>query len=72
MTDRPRAPRIAVPRFDPALLARGHAVDSRAHATSVEDLRIDVMTRLRDLAGFAVLWERRTLFAGESGEDGAA
>ncbi len=54
------AERIAVPRFDPALLARGHAVHFRCKASGVEGLRIDVMTTLRDLSDFDVLWQRRT------------
>ena len=63
------ARRIAVPRFDPALLARGHAVHFRCAAPSVEDLRIDLMTRLRDLPPFSVLWERRTVITGDAGEE---
>lgn len=61
------ARRIAVPRFDPALMARGHAVHFRCAAPGVEELRVDVMTRLRDMPEFAVLWERRTVFAGPGG-----
>ena len=61
------ARRIAVPGFDPALLARGHAVHFRCAAPGVEDLRVDVMTRLRGLPEFAVLWERRTVFADPGG-----
>jgi hypothetical protein len=63
------ARRIAVPRFDPAALARGHAVHFRCAAPGVEELRVDVMTRLRDLPDFAVLWERRTVFADEEGTE---
>jgi hypothetical protein len=61
------ARRIAVPRFDPALLARGHAVHFRCAAPGLEELRIDVMTRLRDLPEFFVLWARRTVFADPGG-----
>jgi hypothetical protein len=61
------ARRIAVPRFDPDLLARGHAVHFRCAAPGVEELRVDIMTLLRDLPGFAVLWERRTVFADPGG-----
>jgi len=61
------ARRIAVPPFDPALLARGHAVHFRCAAPGVEELRVDIMTRLRDLPDFAVLWERRTVFADPAG-----
>src|SRR5204863_1429037 len=55
--------------FDPNILARGHAVHFRCAAQGVEDLRIDVMTRLRDLPDFQVLWERRTVVAGDAGEE---
>jgi len=64
-----QARRIAVPRFDPALLARGHAVHFRCAAPGVEELRIDVMTRLRGLPPFSSLWERRTVIAGDRGEE---
>jgi hypothetical protein len=63
------AKRIAVPRFDPALLARGHAVHFRCAAPGVEDLRIDIMASLRDLPPFSILWERRTVIAGDGGEE---
>jgi len=54
------ATRIAVPRFDPALLARGHAVHFRCRGGEADGLHVDVMTRLRDLPDFEVLWARRT------------
>jgi len=63
------ARRIAVPPFDPDALARGHAVHFRCAAPGVEDLRIDLMTRLREVPGFAVLWERRTVFADDDGDE---
>ena len=61
------ARRIAVPRWDPDVLARGHAVHFRCAAPGVEELRVDVMTRLRDLAPFLELWERRTVLTDEQG-----
>jgi hypothetical protein len=64
-----QARRIAVPRFDPELLARGHAVHFRCAAPGVEELRVDVMTRLRDLPEFHSLWARRTVFADEAGTE---
>jgi hypothetical protein len=64
-----RAQRIAVPPFDPSALARGHAVHFRCQGGDVEGLRIDVMTRLRDLPEFAVLWERRTVVADAAGDE---
>jgi hypothetical protein len=62
------ARRIAVPRFDPALLARGHAVHFRCQGGEADGLRVDVMTRLRDLPAFEVLWARRTTIRDEGGE----
>ncbi|MBI2946600.1 MAG: hypothetical protein HYY23_03075 [Verrucomicrobia bacterium] len=50
-----QAVRIAVPRFDPALLARGHAVHFRCQHPGAANLRVDVMTRLRDLPEFPIL-----------------
>jgi hypothetical protein len=64
-----RAMRIAVPRFDPAVLARGQAVHFRCQGEIVEGLRVDVMTRLRDLPEFEALWSRRTTITDESGEE---
>ncbi len=62
-----QASRIAVPPFDPATLARGHAVHFRCQAPGVEGLRVDVMTRLRDLPDFDHLWERRTVITDQAG-----
>jgi hypothetical protein len=62
------AVRIAVPPFDPEHLARGHAVHYRCRADGVEGLRIDLMTRPRDLPAFETLWPRRTTIRDEEGE----
>src|SRR6266446_1718885 len=62
------AKRIAVPRFDPALLARGHAVHFRCEGGDANGLLVDVMTRLRDLPDFEVLWARRTTIRDENAE----
>ncbi len=64
-----KASRIAVPKFDPDVLARGHAVHFRCQAPGVEGLRIDIMTKLRDLPDFELLWERRTVVADDSGTE---
>lgn len=64
-----QARRIAVPRFDPAALARGHAVHFRCSAPGVEGLRVDVMTCHRNLPEFDAMWERRTVV--NDGEMGA-
>ncbi len=62
------AKRIAVPPFEPELLARGHAIHFRCHGGEVDGLRVDVMTRLRDLPDFGVLWTRRTTIHEQNGE----
>jgi hypothetical protein len=62
-----QALRIAVPKFDPSALARGHAVHFRCQAFGVEGLRIDIMTKLRDLPNFDELWERRTVVSDNEG-----
>ena len=61
------ARRIAVPRFDPAALDRGHAVHFRCQAEGVEGLRVDLMTRLLDLPDFRTMWARRTTIADDDG-----
>lgn len=63
------AKRIAVPWFDPVYLERGHAVHFRCSAPGVEGLRIDVMSRLRDLSPFDELWERRTVIGDAEGHE---
>ncbi len=64
-----QAKRIAIPPFDPDALAKGHAVHFRCQATVVEGLRIDIMTKLRDLDNFETLWQRRTVFGDPSGTE---
>lgn len=63
------AARIAVPPFDPKVLARGHAVHYRCQVAGVEGLRIDVMTKLRGLPDFGLLWNRRTTVTEEDGQE---
>ncbi len=63
------AHRIAVPPFDPALFDRGHAIHFRCHARDVADLRVDLMSKLRLLDDFNTLWERRTTFADDDGNE---
>ena len=63
------AERIAVPPFDPALFDRGHAIHFRCHAPDVADLRVDLMSKLRLLDSFPKLWERRTTFVDEDGNE---
>lgn len=63
------ASRIAVPPFDPDVLDRGHAVHFRCQAAGVTGLRVDLMTKLRGVSEFSVLWERRTIIADETGAE---
>lgn len=64
-----KATRIAVPGFDPRVLDRGHAVHYRCKATGVEGLRVDIMTKLRDLPDFSILWDRRTTITESDGQN---
>ena len=58
---------IAVPRFEQQYLARGHVVHfnvpPHADLGPVPPLRVDIMSRMRGVAPFAELWERRTTIA---------
>ena len=63
------AVRIGIPPFDPRTLDRGHAVHYRCKAPGVEGLRVDVMTKLRDLPDFSVLWKRRTTITESDGRE---
>jgi len=62
-----KASRIAVPPFQTELLERGHAVHFRCQVPQASGLRIDVMTRLRDLPPFQELWSRRTTLKNDEG-----
>ena len=58
---------IAIPAFKAEYLLRGHAVHFRCHHPEVENLRLDVMTKLRGCDDFESLWERRTTIQDENG-----
>ncbi|MEX2308881.1 MAG: hypothetical protein WD738_14875 [Pirellulales bacterium] len=57
---------IAVPPFEADYLLRGHAIHFRCHAPEVENIRLDVMARMRGVAPFDELWPRRTTVEDES------
>ena len=63
-----QAERIAVPPFDPAHLARGHAVHFRCRHADAPGLRVDVMTKLRGPTDFEALWSRRFTLTAERGD----
>lgn len=57
-----RADVIAVPPFEAEYLERGHAIHFRCAHPDAAGMRIDVMSRMRGVDSFDVLWERRTTF----------
>jgi len=54
---------IAVPAFEECHLHHGLAIHFRCQAAGVVGLRVDVMTVLRGVDPFPVIWERRTTIA---------
>lgn len=60
--DELRAEVIAVPPFERRYLDEGHAIHFRAHHPDAERFRIDVMSKLRGVDEFPLLWERRSTF----------
>jgi hypothetical protein len=58
---------IAVPPLSLVHLQRGHAVHFRCQHPEAVGLRIDVMSKMRGVAEFAELWERRTTLQGTDG-----
>jgi hypothetical protein len=53
---------IAVPPFEREHLDRGHAIHFRAHHPDAQRFRIDVMSKLRGVDEFPLLWRRRSTF----------
>jgi hypothetical protein len=53
---------IAVPPFDQKFLDKGHAVHFRCRREDVQDMRIDVMAKMRGVDPFPTIWERRSTF----------
>lgn len=51
---------IAVPPFQLDYLLRGHAVHFRCQASDAAGIRLDVMAKMRGVAPFDELWQRRT------------
>jgi hypothetical protein len=58
---------IAVPPLAANYLERGHAVHFRCQHPEAADMRVDVMSRLRGVEPFPVLWERRTTITDADG-----
>ncbi len=55
-----RAEPIAVPPLSLKWLRRGHAIHFRCHHPAADNIRLDVMSRLRNAPPFARLWKRRS------------
>ena len=51
---------IAVPPLSLEYLAKGHAIHYRCHHPDAEGIRLDMMSILRGVESFPILWERRT------------
>lgn len=58
---------IAVPPLSIQHLQHGHAIHFRCQHPEAAGLRVDVMARMRGVADFEVLWERRTTLQGGDG-----
>ncbi len=62
-----QAEHIAVPPLALDYLQRGHAVHFRCHHPEAANIRVDVMSRLRGVEEFDVLWARRTTLTDTDG-----
>ncbi len=51
---------IAVPPFEVRYLRKGHAIHFRCHHPEAAGMRLDVMTKMRGVDPFPILWRRRT------------
>jgi hypothetical protein len=60
---------IAVPPFQAEYLLRGHALRFRCHHPDAAGMRIDVMSIMRGVAPFDVLWARRTTIRATDGDE---
>ena len=59
---------IAVPPFEQRYLELGLAIHFRCHAAGCEDIRIDVMAKMRGVDEFPALWARRTTIQADDGD----
>ena len=64
-----QAERTDVPPFEREYLERGHAVHFRCHRPDAEGMRLDVMSRMRGVAPFPELWDRRTILTVENAQE---
>ena len=59
---------IAIPPFDRRYLERGLAVHFRCRGPELNNLRIDVMSKMRGVDPFPQLWDRRTTIEYHDGQ----
>lgn len=64
-----RAECIAVPPLSLKWLRKGHAVHFRCHCPGAENMRLDIMAKLRNAPSFNELWKRRTTVAVAGGKN---
>ncbi|MHC1766332.1 MAG: hypothetical protein AB9869_18875 [Verrucomicrobiia bacterium] len=62
-----RAENVAVPPFRIDYLQRGHAVHFRCRHPEAAGIRLDIMSKMRGVDDFQVVWARRTELADPSG-----
>ena len=60
---------IALPPFEADYLLRGHALRFRCHHPDAAGMRIDVMSIMRGVAPFDLLWARRTTIQTTDGDE---
>jgi hypothetical protein len=58
---------IAVPKLTLEHLQRGHAVHFRCRHPESTGMRVDVMSKMRGVDDFELLWERRTVLQADDG-----
>lgn len=56
-----QAEQVYVPQLGVEVLSRGHSCHFRAHAKGAEELRIDLMSRMRGCPDFPELWDGRAI-----------
>jgi hypothetical protein len=58
---------IAVPGFSASFLERGHAIHFRCQHPEAARIRVDIMSKMRGVAAFPALWDRRTTLQSDDG-----
>jgi hypothetical protein len=58
---------VSVPPLKAEFLERGHAVHFRCQHPEAQNLRVDLMAKMRGVAAFDELWERRTSITDSDG-----